>query len=116
MRTKLKRTKLEDCGFCILLRRIGMIVLFVFGGWMVFSLAMHGGYTAVNGKIADGSFFLGSHGKFREVSESLFVFLRGLEIVVLGAFGFGFILLLVLAFGNAVCFPDCDCKARRRSD
>jgi hypothetical protein len=38
------------------------------------AVALYLGGDAVNGKIANGHFFLGSHGRYTEVSETLFTY------------------------------------------
>ena len=47
-------------------------IIFNFAMFSVLSLLMGG--TAETGMVADGSYYLGDHGKYREVSKAVFLF------------------------------------------
>jgi hypothetical protein len=75
---------------------LGMTLFFV--AWINFSVfwivALIIGGDAINGKAEDGSFYLGSHGRYTQVSQDIYIYSRTHAISVfithpVGIFGGG---------------------------
>ena len=86
---------------------LSWIPVFVFYGLAVnfaifFVLSLLLGGTADNGMITDGKYYLGDHGKFREVSKAVFVFSEAYTRFTMDTFPLAFVAFPFLFLNESI--------------
>jgi len=90
-----------------LYKKIKIFVTFLIISFLVFiiTVIIFGG-DAANGKIEDGRYYFGSHGKYKEVSRTAYVASASYVMIIMAIVGFGMLLVFLFSVRGGISIKD----------